>query len=97
MSHVAELRRLALALLVQPRLGIGRALMRLVAALFLVEAALGVAARTVIVLIAAVLAAEAFDRRPRLDQRAVDREVVARQQRSEERRVGEERMWAWSE
>src|SRR5947209_8261732 len=44
------------------------------------EAALGVAARTLAVVVAPVLPPETFDRRPRLDQRAVDREVIARQQ-----------------
>src|SRR6266850_829523 len=44
------------------------------------EVALAVAARTLTVVVASVLPAEALDRSPRLDQRAVDREVVARQQ-----------------
>src|SRR5437588_12967139 len=44
------------------------------------EAALGVPARTLAVVVAPVLPPEAFDRRPRLDRRAVDREVIARQQ-----------------
>ncbi len=44
MPHVAELGRLPVALLVEPRLRIGRALVRLVGALLLVEVTLGVAA-----------------------------------------------------
>ncbi len=46
--------------------------MRVVAALFLVEPARRLA-RPVMVLVAAILAAEALDRRPRLDPRAIDR------------------------
>src|SRR6185312_7137349 len=80
MPHVAELCRLTVALLVEPRLGIGRALVRLVAALLLAEAALGVPARSLMVIVVAVLPAEALDRHPRLDQRSVHREVIARQQ-----------------
>src|SRR3974390_2016858 len=76
--YVAELGRLAVALLVEPRLRIGCALMGLVGALLLVEAAFGVAAGTVVIVVLAVLAAEALDRRPRLDQRPVHREVIAR-------------------
>ena len=44
------------------------------------EVALGVAARTLAVAVASIFPAEALDRRPRLDQRAVYREAIARQQ-----------------
>src|SRR5579862_5498859 len=44
------------------------------------EVALAVAARTLAVVVASILPAEALDRRPRLNQRAIHREVIARQQ-----------------
>jgi hypothetical protein len=47
MPYVAELGRLTVALFVEPRLRVGRALVRLVGALLLVEVALGVAAGSV--------------------------------------------------
>src|SRR6185437_1940570 len=65
-AHVAELGRLAVALLVEPRLGVRGAPVRLVGALLLLEAALGVAAGTVGVVVAAVLAPEALQRSPGL-------------------------------
>jgi hypothetical protein len=43
------------------------------------EVSLGVAARTLTIVIVTIFPAEALDRRPRLDQRAIDREVIARQ------------------
>lgn len=52
MTHTAELGRLAVALLVEPRLRIGRARMGLVGSLLLVEAALGIASSTVLVFVA---------------------------------------------
>jgi hypothetical protein len=54
-AHIAQLSRLAIALLVEPGLGIGRARMGLVRSLFLVEVALGIASRTVMVFVAAIL------------------------------------------
>ncbi len=77
MADIAKPGRLTVSLLVEPRLGIGRAGMRLVGALLLVEVAFGVAARPLGVLVAPVLAAEALDRRPRLDQCPVHREMIA--------------------
>jgi hypothetical protein len=53
-AQVAELGRLAIALLVEPGLGIGRAPVGLVVALLFVEAALGVAPRPIRVVVAAV-------------------------------------------
>src|SRR5882762_2174658 len=79
MSHIAELGRLAVALLVEPGLGIGRARMGLVGSLLLVKAALGIASRTVLVSVAAIFPPEALDRRPGFNQRAVHREVIVRQ------------------
>ena len=66
--QVAQLRLRVAALAIQLRVGIGRRLVRVVLALCPVEV------RTVPV-IGAVLAPEAFLRRPRLDQRAIDGEV----------------------
>ena len=70
-AHVAEPGRLTVALLVEPRLRISGALMGLVGSLLLMEATLGVAARALGVVVAAVLAAEALQRGPGLDQCAV--------------------------
>ena len=61
MPHVAELGWLSVALLVEPRFRISRALMRLVGALLLMEVPLGVASRTLAIVVAAVLPAEALD------------------------------------
>src|SRR3954453_13170567 len=80
MPQVAELGSLTVALLVEPSLWVSGALVRLIGALLLVEVTLGIAAPARTVHVLAILAAEALDRRPRLDQRPVDREVVARQQ-----------------
>ena len=80
MPHVAKLGRLPVPLLVKPGFRVGRALVRLVGTLLLVEVALGVAAWTLAVVVASILPAEALERGPRLDQRAVHREVIARQQ-----------------
>src|SRR3954470_16429919 len=80
MPQVAELGSLTVAFLVEPRLWVSGALVRLIGALLLVEVTLGIAARARTVVVLAILAAEALDRRPRLDQRPVDREVAARQQ-----------------
>ncbi|CAD6563264.1 hypothetical protein LMG24235_08506 [Paraburkholderia sabiae] len=76
MAHVPQFAgRLAFA--IEPRIGIGPRLMRLVAALATFEV---VRAAAVVVLIVTVLAHEALVSRPRLDQRAVDAEVFAREQ-----------------
>src|SRR5579863_7713260 len=79
MAYVAELGRLTVALLVQLGLGVGRALVRLVRALLLVEAAFRIASGSLLIVVAAILLAEALERCPSLDQRAVHREVLARQ------------------
>src|SRR5579863_1559611 len=71
MAHVTELRRLTVAFLVKPCLGIGRALMGFVRALLFVETAFGVAARAIAVVVSSILPAEALDRGPSLDQRPV--------------------------
>src|SRR3974390_1133152 len=55
MAHVAQLGRLAITFLVEPRLRLGRACMGLVGSLLLVEAALGIASRPVLPLVAALL------------------------------------------
>jgi hypothetical protein len=55
MSHIAELGRLAVALLIEPGLWIGRALMGLVGSPLLVEAAFGIASRTVMIFVATIL------------------------------------------
>ncbi|MCY1541589.1 hypothetical protein D9M68_772900 [compost metagenome] len=73
MAHVAQFTR-SLALAVQPGIGIGLGLVRVVAALATFEVA-----AVAIVLVAAVLAHEALVACPRLNQRAVDAEVLARQ------------------
>src|SRR5262245_41186194 len=65
MPYVAELGRPPIALLVQPSLRVSRALVRLVGTLLLVEAALSVASRTLTVVVASILSAEALDRSPR--------------------------------
>ncbi|KYK43477.1 hypothetical protein A1D31_38250 [Bradyrhizobium liaoningense] len=49
MAHITQLGWLAVTLLVEPRLRISRARMGLVGSLLLVEAALGVASRTILV------------------------------------------------
>ena len=51
MSHVAQLGRLPVALLVEPRLRVGRALVHLVGTLLPMEVPLGVAARTLAVIV----------------------------------------------
>lgn len=61
MAHIAQPRRLAVALLVEPRLRVARALTRIVGALLLVEAAFGVAASVVRIVVATILAPKALD------------------------------------
>jgi hypothetical protein len=72
-----ELGRLAVTLSVKSRFGISGALVRLIRALLLMEAALSIAARAVPVVVAPILPAEALDRRPRLEQGPAHREVIA--------------------
>src|SRR5688500_2984187 len=84
-THVAELGLLALAFAEQARIGIGGRSMRLVRAFLAMEVALSVApaARALASRrrrLAAVIGHEALHAGPGLDQRAVDREAVARQQ-----------------
>src|SRR5450432_554840 len=80
MPHVAELGRLPVALLVELCLRVGRTFVRLVGALLLMEVPLGVTARSLAIIIAAILLPEALDRGPCLDQRTVHRKVIVRQQ-----------------
>ena len=78
--RVAELGFLAGPLTCQPRLRVGGRLVARVAALLAVKVNRGVARVIGWVLTSAVLALEAFVTRPRFDQRAVDREVLSREQ-----------------
>ncbi|SPC18372.1 conserved membrane hypothetical protein [Cupriavidus oxalaticus] len=73
MTHVAQCTG-GLALAVEPGIGIGLGLVRVVAALATLEVG-----AVVVVFVAAILAHEALVARPRLNQRAVDAEVLARQ------------------
>ena len=76
---VAELRRLAASLAVEPRVRVSGAGVGRVRALLALEVPLAVAPRPRR-LVTAVLAAEALQAGPGLEQRAVHREVLARQQ-----------------
>ena len=80
---MTELGFLARAFARQPRLGVGGRLMGIVAALLAMKVNRGIAGviRRLLTTIP-VLALEAFVAGPGLDQRAVDREVLARQQRA---------------
>ena len=78
--HIAELGRLAVPLLIEPRIGVGDAAVGFVGALLPMKVPFGVAARTLAVVVAPILPAEALDRGPGLDQRTVHREVIAGQQ-----------------
>ncbi len=84
MAHVAKLRAGAGALAIQQRIRVGRRSMRCVRALLAPKIDLGIApARLVrrrLIGPSFVLRAEALHAGPRLDQGAVDREVVARQE-----------------
>ena len=86
MADEGQLGLLASALAVEPGLGVGGRGVGVVAALLTVEMALAVAARPRR-LAAAVLGPEALHGGPSLDQRAVDREVLVRQQRLDLRLV----------
>ena len=79
MPDVAELRRLAASLPVEPRIRIGGAGMGRIRALLALEVLLPVPPRPRR-LVPAILAPEALLARPGLDQRPVHREVLARQQ-----------------
>lgn len=81
MAHEGQFRFLPFALLEQPRLGIGRALMRLVRPLLLVEVdrrVAGIVRR--LVARGRIAALEALQAGACLDQRPVHREVLVRQQ-----------------
>ena len=78
-AHEAQLRFLARSFAEQPGVGIGGRGMRVVAAPLAMEVALAVAPRAGRVA-RAVLRPEALQAGPGLQQRAVDREVLARQQ-----------------
>src|SRR5512144_1258825 len=80
MAHEAKLRLLAAPLAVEPRIGVGGRGMRVVTALRAMEVLLAVAAgigRRA----GAVLRSEALGAGPCLQQRAVDRAVLGREQR----------------
>src|SRR5712691_12383311 len=78
---VAQLGFLARTLARQPRLGVGGRLMGIVAALLAMKVNRGIAGVIRRLLTTSpVLALEAFVAGPRLDQRAVDREVLGREQ-----------------
>ena len=68
-AQVTQLRLLAVALLVQPRIGIGGRFMRFIAALLAAKV-------RAIAVVGAVLGAKALLRSPRLNQRAVHGEVL---------------------
>src|SRR5205807_2968817 len=68
----------ALSLLCQSRFGVGRRLMGFVASLFAVEIYAGISRIVGRLLARTILALEALQRRPRLDERAVDGKVLAR-------------------
>ena len=91
MTHVAELGLLAGAFAEQPGVGVGGRGMRVVLALLAMEVALGIAPAARLALsrgrIAAVLRHKALHAGPGLDQRAVDREVLAGQQLADLRQV----------
>ena len=81
MPHEAELGFLARSLAIEPRLRIGRRGVRLVGALLAMEIRLAVPpAAWRRRLARAVLRPEALHRRPGLDQRAVDREMIRAEQ-----------------
>ncbi len=81
MAHVAELGLFALALFVEPAVGVGSRLMRVIFALLPFEIDLGIATtafwRPLIVL---VFGAKALHRGPSFDQSAIDREMFFGQQ-----------------
>ena len=68
MAQIAQLRLLAVALLVQPRIAIGGRFMRLVGAVLAVKVG-------AVTIVGTILATEALLRGPGLDQRAIHREV----------------------
>ena len=79
MAQIAELGRLAVALAIEPGIRVGHRLVGLIRALLAAEILPAVAAR-IGRRSAAILRLEALDRRPGLDQRPVNREMLARQQ-----------------
>src|SRR6201997_4312080 len=80
MPQIGELGRLARTLAVQPSIGVGGRGVRLIAALLAVKIPLTIASGSRR-LAAAILGTKALHAGPRLDQRAVDREMIVRQQR----------------
>src|ERR1700752_2971866 len=79
MPQIGELGRLARTLAVQPSIGVGGRGVRLIAALLAVKIPLTIASGSRR-LAAAILGTKALHAGPRLDQRAVDREMIVRQQ-----------------
>jgi len=80
MPQIGQLGRLPPSLAIQSGVRIRSRGVRLVAALLTVEVPFSIAARSRR-LAAAILRAKALHARPRLDQGAVDREMIVRQQR----------------
>ena len=92
MPHVAEFGLLAGALSKQPSVGVGGRGMRVILAFLAMEVSFGIAPATAVLTfprrrLAAVLRHEAFHAGPGLDQRAVDREVLTREELADFRQV----------
>src|SRR6516165_5288312 len=80
MPDEAQLRLLAFTLAVEPGIGIGGRSMGVVRAFLAVEVRFGIAPAAVRWRLArAILGLDALHRGPGLDQRTIDREVIARQ------------------
>src|SRR5246500_245909 len=80
MPHVTELGLLARTLTEQPRVRVGRGNVCFIGSFLAVEVAPGIAAAALRRLVGSVLWHEALHAGPSLDQRAVNREVLARQE-----------------
>src|SRR5215831_2778591 len=81
MANEAQLRLHPRPLAIEPGIRVGRAAMRLVATLLTLEVRQGVApAARAIATFRRLLRFQALHRSPRLDQRAIDRKMLARQQ-----------------
>src|SRR5262249_12488629 len=82
MADETQLRLHSRPFAVEPGIRVGRAAMRLVAALLSLEIRRGVApaVRAVPITVRRIFRLEALHRSPRLDQRAIDRKMLARQQ-----------------
>jgi hypothetical protein len=78
MAHEAQPALATIGLAIEPRIGIAARSMRVIRALLVVEVAFAIAPRRRR-LARAVLGPEALHRCPRVNERAIDREVLARQ------------------